>query len=300
MNDKFSVVTIVKNRFHELSNLISSLESSSVRPQELVIVWMTAPTDHSLIKSEHFEIVHRFETSSDLPLPQARNKAFVTCRNDKIFHLDVDCACSPEFFELAMDSWQDDRVLTTAVTRVETLPEHATFENIQRRIKFQKRDNSVRSSILEMQDFQSAVFAISKKAFSTVGGFDESYCGFGIGDIDFATRCESAGFHLFQLPMRTFAQYRPGRACPVNHVLDIVNNVATFKRKWGFYPAVNWLNEFASKGIIFADFEEYGVRIRRLPTQQELSQAITVAHSSPSDNSTTSAPDSTGPTRFAM
>ena len=64
MSTEFSIVTIVKHRTQQLSNLLSSIERSSVIPKEVVIVWMTSPSDESLLSSEHFDIQHCFTTHS--------------------------------------------------------------------------------------------------------------------------------------------------------------------------------------------------------------------------------------------
>ena len=51
----------------------------------------------------------------------------------------------------------------------------------------------------------------TKRAHDEIGGFDEQYHGFGIGDIDFATRCNAA--HRLQSPKRPVRRPAPA---PVN------------------------------------------------------------------------------------
>ena len=50
MSTEYSIVTIVKHRTQQLSNLLSSIERSSIIPKEVVIVWMTSPSDESATK----------------------------------------------------------------------------------------------------------------------------------------------------------------------------------------------------------------------------------------------------------
>ena len=62
MRSPISAVTIVKSRTEKLANLITQLEQCSPTPDELVIVWMAPPSDLSLVRSDKFNIVHKFVT----------------------------------------------------------------------------------------------------------------------------------------------------------------------------------------------------------------------------------------------
>ncbi len=67
MRSPISAVTIVKSRTEKLTNLITQLERCSPTPDELVIVWMAPPSDLSLVRSDKFDIVHKFVTQDALP-----------------------------------------------------------------------------------------------------------------------------------------------------------------------------------------------------------------------------------------
>ena len=276
MKDNFSVVTIVKNRTQQLSNLIHNLEQTSMPPSELVVVWMAPPSDNSLIQSKHFCIKHKFATSEELPLALARNRGFSACENTRIVHLDVDCVCDPELFGHMMQNWQDKTIYTTHIQPVNDMPEDATFDALQARKDLFARRTTDRTT--GSQPFQSTVFALDKASFDAVNGFDEHYHGFGIGDIDFATRCASVGISTHMLDYVTFNQHRANYQYPINHLLDIVTNANLYKTKWGYYPATNWLSAFMRAGFINENYEHTGLCIKRMPTEDEIFQALHSDH----------------------
>ena len=285
MSNRFSVVTIVKNRTQQLANLINNLEQAELKPAELIIVWMAPPSDSSLIQSPHFQIHHRFATSEDLPIAQARNKGFSSCSYEKIFHLDVDCLCHPAFFSHAIEQWQSNTLYTATVVQVKDMPENADFNRVSRDKKQHVHGNS--QPIPANTAFRSSVFGISKADFSRIGGFDEEYHGFGIGDIDFATRAHTAGMVLTTLNYDVYTQYRANYDYPINHLLDIVTNANVFHSKWGYYPATHWLAAFVKSGFVNNDYETKGLSVLRLPSSEEIIETLSedIVHDTPANSS---------------
>lgn len=274
MKDNFSVVTIVKNRTKQLSNLIANLEQAQLPPSELVVVWMAPPSDKSLVQSKKFCIKHKFATSEELPLAQARNRGFSACEYERIVHIDVDCLCAPDLFLKLMQNWRDRTIFTSPIQPVVDMPEEISYTALRAR-----RDLHVPKSVSQRSQsktFHSALFAIDRASFNEVNGFDEQYHGFGIGDIDFATRCSAAGIDLHMLDTLTFNQFRANYQYPVNHLLDIVTNANLFKSKWGYYPATHWLSAFMKAGLIDENYESNGLCIKRMPTASEVSTALNV------------------------
>ena len=89
MRSPISAVTIVKNRTEKLIHLIAQLEQCSPTPDELVIVWMAPPSGLSLIKSDKFDIVHKFTTQGELPIAKARNKGMQAAKHANLAYLNV-------------------------------------------------------------------------------------------------------------------------------------------------------------------------------------------------------------------
>ncbi|QCZ94828.1 glycosyltransferase family 2 protein [Salinimonas iocasae] len=276
MTQSFSVVTIVKGRTRQLRNLIRSLEHSNVLPAEVVVVWMASPCEDSLITSQHFPIHHKFVAHDTLPIPKARNKGFLGAHYDKAVYLDVDCICSADMLEHIVQSVIPGRVVTTQIKYLEVLPEHVDYKTLAKdAIDCPYTPEQPLNQPISFRAFHTTSFALYINDFENVGGFDESYCGFGVGDVDFAARCEAKGMHLFMLPDKILRQFHPRVDPPINHLSDIVNNAEIFKRKWGQYPVKHWLTEFAKEGFIYEEYPTRGLRVRRLPTQDEIHAHMT-------------------------
>ena len=276
MTQSFSVVTIVKGRTRQLRNLIRSLEHSNVLPAEVVVVWMASPCEDSLITSQRFPIHHKFVAHDTLPIPKARNKGFLGACCDKAVYLDVDCICSADMLEHIVQSVIPGRVVTTQIKYLEVLPEHVDYKTLAKdAIDCPYTPEQPLNQPISFRAFHTTSFALYINDFENVGGFDESYCGFGVGDVDFAARCEAKGMHLFMLPDKILRQFHPRVDPPINHLSDIVNNAEIFKRKWGQYPVKHWLTEFAKEGFIDEEYPTRGLRVRRLPTQDEIHAHMT-------------------------
>ncbi|BFT29978.1 hypothetical protein D210916BOD24_11540 [Alteromonas sp. D210916BOD_24] len=288
MRSPISAVTIVKNRTEKLCNLIAQLEKCAPVPDELVIVWMAPPSDLSLMKSDKFDIVHKFTTQQALPIAKARNKGMLAAKHQNLVYLNVDAVISPSLFRDGLLALKDKTVVFTSVVFLPHERCNKSYSQIakdERQVGFlssnddtlpnddnneiPSRDKESTHGKLSDDSICSTVFFIRKTDFQKTGGFDEGYTGFGLNDEDFFTNCRALGFTLEQLPTRTFAPHRPNYQCPVHHLLDFVNNAQRFYSKWGYYPCVNVLFAYANEGYINADFEDVGIKVKLLPDEDE-------------------------------
>ncbi|MCW8109773.1 galactosyltransferase-related protein [Alteromonas ponticola] len=271
MHNDFSIVTIVKGRLRQLSNLIGSIENAHLHPKELIVVWMAPPCSESLMTSEHFAIQHKFVANEPLPIAKARNKGFQACTTDNIIYMDVDCICSPDLFDGMLSSLQRQRVVMPQVRYLNSIPDNCDFHALSMQATGDPSNEWLPlNHDIAFDKFRTLAFAITKTDFETVGGFDEAFHGYGVGDLDFASRCETAGLSLFLVPGEVLHQYHPTFDPPINHLFDIVNNASVFKQKWGRYPLEHCLQKFADEGLINADYHETGLRVRRMPSQEEI------------------------------
>lgn len=267
-----SVITIVKNRIPQFYSLLKSLEASERKPKELVVVWMTSPSNHSLVQSEYFPIKHRFATSDTLPIAKARNKGAAACSASTLLFLDVDCIIHPQLLSQIGSKICRGTTLGSVITELKAIPEYASYHEVSRLPESRKvRHNGVNH---QQQGFQSSLFAVCREDFDYVEGFDESYSGFGIGDIDFSTRCNRACITHRLLPVTTYKQYRNCRTCPLNHLLDIVCNANLYKKKWGYYPKTEWLSTFMARGFVSKASAHAPLSVTRLPTAKEIRSVI--------------------------
>lgn len=99
--------------------------------------------------------------------------------------------------------------------------------------------------------FWSLSFACTPATWTAVGGFDESYEGYGGEDTDFAQRAALAGAALAWVGgADALHQFHPTSSPPWQHLDDILRNGRIFARRWGRWPMVGWLAAFADAGAI--------------------------------------------------
>lgn len=271
-----SVLTLVKNRAAHLAELIEGLHRSEVVPEELIVVDMggewTAP------RSTRFPIRVISLPSSGLPLAKARNAAAAAANSEYLLFLDVDCipmrqliACMSEHAsrtaglicadvrylgsgELTGD-WQEESLLAVARAHpVRSFPDTGL-----------RRETNAGL-------FWSLAFAIRRSVFFNLGGFDETFCGYGAEDTDFGFRAQRAGVDLyFSGGPGAFHQYHGVVDPPLQHFRDIVTNAVTFHRKWGLWPMDGWLNSFEAMGLI--ERSSATITVIRTPTAIEIAAA---------------------------
>lgn len=97
-------------------------------------------------------------------------------------------------------------------------------------------------------------FAITAAGWARVGGFDETYVGYGGEDTDFGQRAREAQVGLCWVGGAwAFHQHHPTQTPPVQHLEDILRNAAIFRNRWGWWPMEGWLRAFADRGLAHYD-----------------------------------------------
>lgn len=268
MSIEFSIVTIVKRRTQQLSTLVNSIERSEQLPKEMVIVWMAPPSDESLLSSDHFPILHRFAASESFPIAKARNRGFDTCTTDRIIYLDADCICPDSLLGNLTSSLTTGKLVTANVNQLNQTVDDISESYLQQLAPLQQST----AEKIPFIEFDTSIFGITRKDYERVGGFDLDYCGYGLGDLDFAARCSQAGLYLLNTGRHVYKQFHAHYHPPVNHLCDIVTNAETFKQKWGTYPTSKVFSQFAELGLINSDYEEAGMRITRLLDEAEMAE----------------------------
>ncbi|MCW8092739.1 glycosyltransferase family 2 protein [Alteromonas sp. ASW11-130] len=261
-----SVVVIVKTRTQQLVRLIKQFEESSLPPNELVVVWMSSPSDFSLLKSEHFPIVHKFESTGGLEIARARNKGLSAATSSHCLYLNVESVISPLLLEQFAKTWTERCVLTTKVFCVEKTLLDSPFAEIEANYH---RVGCIGEHKTFSVNNNPSMFFIAKRDVDSIGGFDENYSGFGINDEDFYQTCLKAGLVMEKVDTITFIPNREHYQCPINHLVDFVRNAELFHQKWGHYPCRDVLSRFADLGLINDDFQTSTIHVLRLPTEEE-------------------------------
>ncbi|NJC25831.1 glycosyltransferase family 2 protein [Neolewinella antarctica] len=270
-----SLLTIVKGRRQNLHNLVRGVAALTRVPGELVVVHMNEPTDPDLPDPGcPLREVSIVSIGSDkLPIARARNHAAKMATGDILVFLDVDCIPAPDYLANLVPAVQATRGLVMGSPHY--LPagsaraDWTTAELTRLAIPHPLLPEPPRGGVLAGQPYQlfwSLCFGLYRETFEQIGGFDESFHGYGGEDTDFAFVARAAGIPFFVVDARCYHQYHPTCTPPFNHLENIVTNANVFREKWGLWAMENWLTVFEQHGYV--RWTEDELRVLRLPTQE--------------------------------
>lgn len=264
----YSVVIIVKGRKVQLQNVLESLSLTSHTPNDIQVVAMDGET-YDIQTFDLPVTFHTLETSAKLPLAQARNHGASQTQTDRIIFLDVDCIIDPELPDLLLAPLRDTVITTAYPLYLPYVPTHGDHSQLKKDgITHPGRASIEPNTPVQFQKFWSLVFAVTKSTFKRVGGFDESYTGYGAEDTDFAKTFDSKDVKLVFVEGTVLHQYHTKYAPPIQYLADIVNNANTYAKKWGELPMGSWLESFETMSLV--SVTDTIVKLLREPTQQEI------------------------------
>ncbi len=272
-----SVLTLVKNRDRHLHRLVEGLRLSATPPRELVVVDMSDTPITPLDAAFPIRVV-RLETPA-LPLAEARNLAAAHATGDHLLFLDVDCIPASSLVQRIDDELRQADALVCAEVRylaANAVKEGWTEEGLTavadphpvRPFPSQGRRLEPNAGL-----FWSLTFGIRRDTFRRVGGFDESFIGYGAEDTDFGFRCRDAGLPLMFVGggPGSFHQHHGVYDPPLQHFEDIVMNATRFQKRWSAWPMEGWLEAFDRLGLVA--FDGCTLERRRAPTPNEIEAA---------------------------
>lgn len=250
-----SVLTLAKGRAGHLANLIEGLRRGERAPDELIVINMGS--ERTELPSAYFPIRMERIAGEALPLAAARNRAAALARYDRLLFLDVDCIPAaglvaamsialtsqdalicPEVLYLGPDdargAWREDDLIRCGSPHpARPFPKHG----------FAVQSNAGL--------FWSLAFGIRRDRFAILGGFDETFIGYGAEDTDFGFRAAAADLPLLMMAgPGAFHQHHEVSDPPFEHLDDIVRNAETFYAKWRVWPMQGWLDDFEALGLI--------------------------------------------------
>lgn len=117
-HSSISVIITVKSRIEAFTAFVNRLEKAELPPRELIVVWMGRPSEHSLYKSEVFNIVHRFDNCEELDIAGARNRGLAAATSSLCLFMNVESIFSPQLFKCLQNSWSQSRVITSKISCV--------------------------------------------------------------------------------------------------------------------------------------------------------------------------------------
>ena len=272
-----SALTMVRNRQAHLDRLVEGLTLSASPPDELIVIDMSdAPVT---LPPLSFPVRVERLAGDALPLAAARNLAAALASGDNLLFLDVDCivsssVCSRMQALLAEhDAVVCPEVLYLPAGAVRPGPLSETG------LRAAGRPHPVRRFPQEGESlernpglFWSLAFALRRSTFHRLGGFDETYVGYGAEDTDLGFRITREGLPLlFAGGAPVFHQHHEGYDPPLQHFRALIANAKRFHAAWSVWPMDGWLRAMADIGLI--DWSSDGLTIRRDPTLAEIAAA---------------------------
>lgn len=271
-----TVITLNKGRDAHLARLLEGL-ARGAPPACCIVVEIgdAAPLPTLPFPVERVPFPH-----AGLPLAAARNAGRRAARTDTLIFLDVDCIPSAGLvagLSQAVDA-QDGLICC----EIGYLPAGGVADGWHEAdLDRLGHPHPVRAfppagtvtTAPQPGLFWSLAFAVRAATYDRIGGFDESFSGYGAEDTDLAFRAAAAGVPiLFLGGPRAYHQHHPGYDPPLQHFRDIVANAGRFHARHGIWPMDGWLDGFARLGLIAADWRK-GIVVRRDPTPDEMAAA---------------------------
>lgn len=257
-----AVITPVSGRHAHLRLQREGLRRSTAMVQHHVIVAMADPSAATMAKDEPPVMPLRVSVPDGrLPLARARNvgaKAAITAGADFLIFLDVDCIPSPGMIQRYLDCSTEDPVARLLCGPVAYLPPAppggydldrlGAIAQAHPARPCPREDQTIRGGDARL--FWSLSFAMRTDHWRQVGGFCESYCGYGGEDTDFGQRAAAAGVRLDWIGGAwAYHQFHPSEDPPVQHLHDVLANANIFYQQWGWWPMSGWLHGFERLGL---------------------------------------------------
>jgi GT2 family glycosyltransferase len=271
---EFSIVTIVKGRRKQLANLLESVKGSTVLPHDIQVVCMDSP-DGIAIPDGLNGSIHVSDEPHELPLAAARNRGIAATETDNVIFIDVDCIVSPTLFATMLMALQAGNVVTAYPLYLPIVPDTGNYSNLKHRaVPHPARARIPVGQPVHHLQFWSLLFAVQKQTFDAIGGFDESFVGYGAEDTDFAMTFHQAGVKLIFVYDYVLHQYHAKYDPPLNYFDSILENAKRYQQKWNVLPMQRWLKGFEEMGLIKIDQADHIITVRQKPTDGQLKNSI--------------------------
>lgn len=259
-----AVVTVVHGRHRHLDMQQQVLTNVVPQPDIRCVV---AVADDAVARIAPDAVVVRCSsTDRGLPIAKARNLG-AACALDAgaelLIFLDVDCLPGDALVDRYRRAHKEIgyALLCGPVTYLPPAPDGYRIDRLpQLTSPHPARPAPATGVLLEESNydlFWSLSFAVSAATWKRIGGFCEDYVGYGGEDTDFAAQANRLNIPLVWVGgADAYHQYHPVSDPPVEHLADIVANASVFRRRWGRWPMVGWLDEFERRGLLVRRGEE--------------------------------------------
>lgn len=264
------VVVIAAGRYDHLTRTLAGLARQTQPPDDIVVVDMDPRRSVAATVTEPARTVSPpGRATHSLPLAAARNAGVAAVHGDGIVFLDVDCIAGPglvEAYGRALERHPSSLVcgpvrylrrawLDVAADRGEGAFDAASLDAASDVHPARPVVPAGQTRLgADYELFWSLSFAATRGTWTSVGGFDEHYVGYGAEDTDFAYRARDLGIPIAWLGDGVaYHQWHPPTRHDTERIPEIVANASTFRRRWGAWPMEGWLRELHDNGLVHFD-----------------------------------------------
>lgn len=261
---KTGICIITKNRTERVLAVLQGIEMNTQKPAEVLVIHMNEDAGNY---PRFLFPVHAFafKNAHPLPLAAARNYAAKKASCPNLIFLDADCIPSEKLIENYTMALKDDVLLAG---NVRYLPADFTPGKNLHENSIAHPNRRLNSGPINYELFWSLNFACTKTTFNHIGGFDETFTGYGAEDTDFAFSARKKSIPFIFAEADVYHQYHPTFRPPLNHLKSIIENAAIFHAKWSVWPMQDWLNDFEKMGFI--RFRTNSIELLKEPLQDEI------------------------------
>ena len=278
-----SIITLGRGRAAHLRNVITGLTRQSCMPDELVIGVMQDAI-YTDLPATPFPVRQILISGTQAPLAAARNVAARAAQGEMLLFLDIDCIPAADFVaDYTQVLGEQDALL---MGEVAYLPAGAVSEDWSYAdleplgVKHSDRQGPPEAATAPCSDYRcfwSLTFAMRRKRFLEVGGFDERFTGYGGEDTDFGRTLDAHGVPMLWLRgAKCFHQYHPHHMPPVHHLDSVLHNAQVFREKWGHHTMEHWLRAFRLMGLIRREGDRF--QILRRPEEADFALTRQQSH----------------------
>ena len=196
MAPEFSVIVPVYNRIDEVSELLGSLESQTVKNFEVIIVedGSTEPCKEAVDKSLAAGLDVKYYYKDNEGRSIARNYGLDRAQGRYFVFFDSDCVIPPDYFRNLEDALKKKPLDCFGGPDAA----HDSFSDTQKAINYSMTSflttGGIRGGKVQLEKFVPRTFnmGFSRKVYEATGGFREMFS----EDIDMSTRIRQAGFSI--------------------------------------------------------------------------------------------------------
>ena len=270
---EFSVVTIIKGRRKQLANLLKSVKASTILPYDIQVVCMDDLDIFDIPEGLNVS-VHLMNGPHQLPLAAARNMGITATKTENVIFIDVDCLVSPTLFASLLMALQLENIIAAYPLYLPMVPDTGRYTKLEpQAVPHPSREQIPFGQPVDHLLFWSLIFAIKKETFKNIGGFDESFIGYGAEDTDFAMMFHKAGVEQIFVRDYVLHQYHDKYDPPLNYFDSIIENASRYKQKWDVLPMQRWLKAFEEMGLIRID-ENDNITVIQKPTESHIENSV--------------------------